>query len=211
VAVQSGAEAVEEGDGAEPRAEGLAGGGVRHDGHRGAEPPLDLVEENPRQGGDGRGPVGEERLASGAPVSVSSCPPITSPIAFITDPAPIWRIPTHLGESRGAIHLLLRLDARCRTQPPGRWASSRPIKGRVPRPAIACGRAVDRSIFSSSDLHPVEPARLVPSVTRIPWSCVRITPGLVVFDDCGCGPCALPRVAARAGVAHRRRLAHPRA
>jgi hypothetical protein len=60
VAVQSGAEAVEEGDGAEPRAEGLAGGGVRHDGHRGAEPPLDLVEEDPRQGGDGRGPVGED-------------------------------------------------------------------------------------------------------------------------------------------------------
>jgi hypothetical protein len=44
VAVESGTEAVEEGDGAEPRAEGRAGGGVRH-GHRSAEPPLDLVEE----------------------------------------------------------------------------------------------------------------------------------------------------------------------
>ena len=60
VAVQSGAEAVEEGDGAEPRAEGLAGGGVRHDGHCSAEPPLNLVEEDPREGGDGYGPVGED-------------------------------------------------------------------------------------------------------------------------------------------------------
>ncbi len=59
MAVQGGAEAVEEGDGAEPRAERRAGGGVRH-GHRGAEPPLDVVEEDPRQGGDGPGPVGED-------------------------------------------------------------------------------------------------------------------------------------------------------
>ena len=58
--LEGGAEAAEEGDGAEPRAEGRAGGGVGHDGHRGAEPPLDLVEEDPREAGDGRGPVGED-------------------------------------------------------------------------------------------------------------------------------------------------------
>jgi hypothetical protein len=56
VAVEGGAVAVEEGDGAEPRAEGRLGVGVMHRADRAAEPPLDLVEEDPREGGDGRRP-----------------------------------------------------------------------------------------------------------------------------------------------------------
>ncbi|MFM9059997.1 MAG: hypothetical protein ACKOSQ_12905 [Planctomycetaceae bacterium] len=37
----------------ESRSSAKAGGGVRHDGHRGAEPPFDLVEKDSREGGNG--------------------------------------------------------------------------------------------------------------------------------------------------------------
>jgi hypothetical protein len=60
VAVKCRAEAVEEGDGAEP---GLGGGRrvpVARHGGRVAEESLDLVEEDGGQGRDGLGAVGEE-------------------------------------------------------------------------------------------------------------------------------------------------------
>ncbi len=60
MAVEGGAEAVEERDGAEARAAGRSVGGAMHETDRVAKEPLDLVEKHPREGGDGRGPVGEE-------------------------------------------------------------------------------------------------------------------------------------------------------
>ena len=71
VVVEGGAEAVQEGDGTEARAQGRSGRGVRHEADRVAEEPLDLVEKNPREGGDGRGPVGED-----APQAPVGAPPL---------------------------------------------------------------------------------------------------------------------------------------
>jgi hypothetical protein len=59
MAVQGGAKAVEEGDGAEPRLRGWRRSIARHGG-RVAEQSLDLVEEDGGQGRDGLGAVGEE-------------------------------------------------------------------------------------------------------------------------------------------------------
>jgi len=60
VVVQRRAEAVQEGDGAEPRAGGCGGGGVNRHVCRSAQQPLDLSRKDFREGGDGLGAVGEE-------------------------------------------------------------------------------------------------------------------------------------------------------
>ena len=53
-------EAVQKGDAAEPRAGGCGGGGVARAACRSAEQSLDLVKKDLREGGDGRGSVGQK-------------------------------------------------------------------------------------------------------------------------------------------------------
>ena len=60
MAVEGGAEAMQEGDGPEPRAGGGGSLGCRCRVCGGAEQPLDLGKEDLRESGDGLGPVGEE-------------------------------------------------------------------------------------------------------------------------------------------------------
>jgi len=60
VVVERRAEAVQEGDGAEPWASGCGGAGVTRRACGSAQQPLDLLKKDSRESGDGRRPIGEK-------------------------------------------------------------------------------------------------------------------------------------------------------
>jgi len=89
VVFQSRAEAVHEGDGAEPR----AGSCVNHHVCRSAQQPLDLSKKDLREGGDGLGAVGEEASQPLRPRSVAANLPsfrLHASLATVSTPSPTY-------------------------------------------------------------------------------------------------------------------------